>query len=222
VDPVTTEWTEGNGKSYGLSNNQKFAGTGSGTTWFSPTDDNISNNSSNSVVQWNGGATYVAQGTAPSVVMTNHQTGELRFDVTEDVLNGASDGWLLRKDAENKGSKVSFYSKEGAAAAGNSDLGPRLILNYGSSTAWYEGWVSTLASRLGLRTYLGARSQTLSLRAEPREIERSSLKTRLRASPASACAVGQLIAIPLAANPMVELGAHLVYRSWLSETPALV
>jgi hypothetical protein len=69
------------------------------------------------------------------VTVHNHQTGELRFDVTQDVLNGATHGWLLRKDAENKGSKISFYSREG----GGANLGPRLILEYGNPTALSEG-----------------------------------------------------------------------------------
>ena len=41
VDPLTIAWLEGNGKSYGLPNNQKFTGSGSGTTGFSPIDENI-------------------------------------------------------------------------------------------------------------------------------------------------------------------------------------
>ena len=134
VKPVTVAWQEGNGKSYGLSSSQQSAGSGAGTTWFSPTDDNISNNSSNSVTQWNGGATYATTGAAPPLTVQNHQTGELRFNVTADVRGGAVQGWLLRKDAENKGSKVTFYSKEGAAAAGNPDRAPRLILEFGSTT----------------------------------------------------------------------------------------
>ena len=134
VKPVTVAWQEGNGKSYGLSSSQQTAGSGAGTTWFSPTDDNISNNSSNSVTQWSGGATYATAGAAPTLTVQNHQTGELRFNVTADVRAGAVQGWLLRKDAENKGSKVTFYSKEGAAAAGNPALAPRLILEFGSTT----------------------------------------------------------------------------------------
>ena len=144
VKPVTVAWQEGNGKSYGLSSSQQTAGSGSGTTWFSPTDDNISNNSSNSVTQWNGGATYATTGTAPPLTVQNHQTGELRFNVTADVRAGALQGWLLRKDAENKGSKITFYSKEGAAAAGNPALAPRLILEFGSTTtrAPVKSWLA--------------------------------------------------------------------------------
>lgn len=74
VKPVTVAWQEGNGKSYGLSSSQQTAGSGAGTTWFSPTDDNISNNSSNSVTQWSGGATYATTGAAPAMTVSNHQT----------------------------------------------------------------------------------------------------------------------------------------------------
>ena len=63
------------------------------------------------------------------MTVTNHQTGELRFNVTADLKSGAS-SWLLRKDAENKGSKVSFYSREGS-----STLGPRLVLEYGTTAS---------------------------------------------------------------------------------------
>lgn len=125
VKPVTIAWAEGNGKMHSLPGHQQTAGSGAGTTWFSPTDENISNSSANAAVQWGGAATYATTGTAPPLTVHNHQTGELRFDVTQDVRNGVAQGWLLRKDAENKGSKVSFYSREGSAT-----LGPRLILEY--------------------------------------------------------------------------------------------
>ena len=96
VKPVAVAWQEGNGKKHGLPSNQQTTGSGAGTTWFSPIDENIS--------------------TAPPLTVHNHQSGELRFDVTQDVLNGVTHGWLLRKDAESKGSKVSFYSREGGGA----------------------------------------------------------------------------------------------------------
>ena len=116
VKPVAVAWQEGNGKKHGLPSHQQTTGSGAGTTWFSPIDENISNNSSNSVVQWTGAAAYATTGTAPPLTVHNHQSGELRFDVTQDVLNGVTHGWLLRKDAESKGSKVSFYSREGGGA----------------------------------------------------------------------------------------------------------
>ena len=215
VDPVTIAWQEGNGKSYGLSNNQKFTGSGSGTTWFSPIDENISNTFANSVTQWNGGATYASQGPAPGLVVGNHQTGELRFDVTQDVINGAPNGWLLQKDKENKGSKVSFYSKEGAATAGNPDLAPRLILEYGNTSA--QAPSNGLLARL-FNYYHRAPQLT----AVISESERPTLKRTLQQSPVAAF-VGEQFMMGLAGQqPFVKMGVRAAYRSWLREAPTLV
>jgi hypothetical protein len=142
--PLTTGWQEGNGKRYALNSSEQTAGNGAGATWFSPVDSDISNGSSNGT-PWSGGSAYLAAGSAPPLTVRNHQAGELRFDVTTDVRNGVINGWLLRKDAEDLGSKVSFYSREG----GGSDLGPRLILQYGQSTAATATPLMQVYSNLG-------------------------------------------------------------------------
>ena len=214
VGPVTTPWLEGNGKTYGLSNSQKFIGSGSGTTWFSPIDENISNTFANSVTQWNGGATYASQGTAPALVVGNHQTGALRFDVTQDVLNGAPNGWLLRKNQENKGSKVSFYSREGAAAAGNSDLAPRLILEYGNTSA--QASSNGLLARL-FNFYHRAPQLT----AVISESERPTLKRTLQQSPVAAFVGEQFVTGLAGQRPFVKMGVRAAYRSWLRGAPTL-
>ncbi len=215
VDPVTIAWQEGNGKSYGLSNNQKFAGSGSGTTWFSPIDENISNTCANSVTQWNGGATYASQGTAPGLIVNNHQTGELRFDVTQDVINGAPNGWLLRKEKENQGSKVSFYSKEGAGAAGKSDLAPRLILECGNTSA--QAPSTGVLARL-FNFYHGSPQLT----AVISESERPTLKRTLQQSPVAAFVGEQFVTGFAGQQPFVKMGVRAAYRSWLRGTPTLV
>jgi hypothetical protein len=215
VKPVTVAWQEGNGKRHGLPGNQQTAGSGAGTTWFSPTDENISNNSANAVVQWGGAAVYATLGTAPSPTVHNHQTGELRFDVTQDVLNGVTHGWLLRKDAENKGSKVSFYSREG----GGANLGPRLILEYGGPTAM--SGPSKIYTAVA--DFLGFKSGSVTLQASAGANEGSrGLKELLRGSPRAAF-VGEQVLLGFAGrHPFTQLGARVIYRSWLRETPSLV
>ena len=218
VKPLMVAWTEGNGRKYGLPGNQQSTGSGSGATWSSPLDTNIANDSSNSTVNWSGGATYTAQGSTPALVVNNHQTGELQFDVTQDVKNGALHGWLLRKDAENKGSKVSFYSKEGALAAGNTNMAPRLLLEYTGTTALNgpQQIYSALASFLGF----SRRPVTLQAAAGVNESP-WGLKELLSDSPRSAF-VGEHVVLGLAGHyPPFQLGARLAYRSWLWETLAV-
>ena len=129
---LTTDWVEGNGKSLDLPNNQKTPGSGQGVTWFSPIDTNISNNQANSTTAWSGGPSFTNASTAPLVTIHNHDEGEVRFDVTQDLLAGAAKGWLVTRD-DDVGSQVTFFSREGALAVGSSDLGPRLILEYGGT-----------------------------------------------------------------------------------------
>jgi hypothetical protein len=212
---VTVAWQEGNGKKHGLPGNQQTAGSGAGTTWFSPTDENIANNSSNGVVQWNGAATYATTGTALALTVRNNQTGVLRFDVTNDVLNGVTHGWLLRKDAENKGSKVSFYSREG----GGANLGPRLILEYGGQTAM--SGPDKIASAVA--GFFGFKRRPLSLQASTGVSEGpKGLKEFLRGSQRAAF-VGEQVLLGFAGHhPLTQLGARVAYRSWLRETPSLV
>jgi hypothetical protein len=212
--PVTVDWTEGNGKKHGVPSSQQTSGSGAGTTWFSPVDSNISNDSPNSVVNWSGAAANLGQGTAPPQAVHNHQTGELYFDVTDDVLNGVPHGWLLRKDAENKGSKVSFYSREG----GGANLGPRLIIEYGSTAMSEPNKMHTAVA-----AFFGFKSRSLTLQASAGVSEGPrGLKEFLRRSPASAF-VGEQVVLGFAGHyPLAQLGARVVYRSWLRETPSLV
>ncbi|MFA5506529.1 MAG: hypothetical protein WC423_13925 [Vulcanimicrobiota bacterium] len=118
---LLTAWTEGNGKKLGLPGNQQSSGSGNGVTWFSPIDGNIANSQADSAVNWNGGASYAAPSTAPTVTIKNHQSGEVIFDVTQDLLNGANHGWLITRD-QDVGSQVTFLSKE----SGDPELAPRL------------------------------------------------------------------------------------------------
>ena len=206
--PLSTGWVEGNGQSFGLKKKDQVAGSGSGVTWFSPVDSDISNDYANSTVQWNGGTTGTP--TSPLIVMQNHYTGTVDFDVTNDLLNGQGlNGWLLKKDQENRGSKVTFYSREGAAAAGNTDLAPTLILNYGSPTASTNSPGSNLLARLGWN------SGPSNLKPTNPSSELKNLKQALKDNSTAALVGDQLLQNATRANPPLHIATAIAYRVWL-------
>lgn len=211
VQTITTPWVEGNGMNFGLKNKDQEPGSGSGTTWFSPIDEDISNDSSNSAVNWNGGGIATNPPTAPAVVISNLQSGEVLFDVTGDVLNGADNGWLILKDQENVGSKISFYSREGAAAAGDPDLAPRLILEFGDPVASTVPPSNSLLSKIGL----GSIGTRLHQRRDGSELR--SIKEVLQENPVAALAAEQIILEATRSNPLLSLTSRVAYRTWLAE-----
>jgi hypothetical protein len=212
VQALNSSWQEGNGKSFGLQKKDQIAGNGAGATWFSPSDEDISNDSANSAISWNGATYSAAPPTAPSVGISNGSSGEVAFDVTADVLNGAKHGWLILKDQENVGSKVSFYSKEGAAAAGNPDLGPRLLLEFGQVASNSSGAQSeTLLSRIGFGA-IGTKLRPIS------GSEVRSVKQFLQENKVAALAVEQLVSQATLTNPVANWTTRLAYRSWVSES----
>jgi hypothetical protein len=123
--PLTVDFAEGNGQNAGVPGSQSTRGSGPGVTWNCATDAEIANQATDCNPRWNGGSFGPA--TAPSVLHVNGLTGEVSWDVTDDVLAGAS-AWLIKKTSERQPGRVSYHSKEGAAAAGDPDLAPRLIL----------------------------------------------------------------------------------------------
>ena len=206
--PLSTGWVEGNGQSFGLKKKDQVAGSGSGVTWFSPVDSDISNDYANSTVQWNGGTTGTP--TSPLIVMQNHYTGTVDFDVTNDLLNvQGQNGWLIKKDQENRGSKVTFYSREGAAAAGNTDLAPTLILNYGNSTASKNSPGSNLLARLGWN------SGPSNLKPTNPSSELKNLKQALKDSSTAAFVGDQFLQNATRANPPLHVATAIAYRVWL-------
>ena len=72
-----------------------------------------------------------APATAAGIVHVNGLLGPISWDVTSDVLAGAQYGWIVKKTREDLSGRVHYYSREGALAAGNMNLAPRLILEYG-------------------------------------------------------------------------------------------
>lgn len=202
--PLNSDWVEGNGRSFGLKRRDQISGSGAGVTWFSPVDENISNDSANSVVTWSGGST--GPPTAPLVTVSNHQSGDIEFDVTNDILNGA-DSWLVRKTQENRGSKVSFYSKEN----GNPDLAPKLLLDYGTQTAANNPTQSkSLLATLGL-----PRSRPFSQPTDPKS-ELPTVREVLQQEPVAAFVGESLLATAAGENPLLSTATKVVYRAWLS------
>lgn len=123
--PLLGTFTEGNGKDAGLPGAQSTRGTGSGTTWNCADDTAIQDTNVDCGSQWDGGTFGIP--TASSATIVNTQTGEMEWDVTQDVLNGAL-GWLVKKTNEAQNGAVEYYSKEGATDAGNMVFAPRLVL----------------------------------------------------------------------------------------------
>jgi hypothetical protein len=115
--PLLTGFVEGNG------NDDR--GSGAGVTWFCAVDAQIGNHRPDCSPMWRGGRFGPA--TAAPVVHFNGLRGDVRWDVTADVLAGTT-GWVLKKRHEGVSGKVGYYSREGAAALGSPLSGPRLII----------------------------------------------------------------------------------------------
>ncbi|MFA5505738.1 MAG: hypothetical protein WC423_09960 [Vulcanimicrobiota bacterium] len=200
---LLTAWTEGNGKKLGLPGNQQSSGSGNGVTWFSPIDGNISNSQADSAVNWNGGASYAAPSTAPTVTIKNHQSGEVIFDVTQDLLNGANYGWLITRD-QDAGSQVTFLSKE----SGDPELAPKLVLEYGASTAALDFPSSDLLATLGF-------FEAPKLARIPSGSELRAVREILQDSPVASMLTEQLLTETTRTNPVLGLATRAAYRSWV-------
>lgn len=128
VHRLLTDWAEGNGRNDVMAGGGSgFRGTGEGVTWECARDSNINNQASDCISEWNGGSFATA---SASVLHTNNQTGDVIWNVTADLLAGANNGWLIKKQNEGQNGQVRYYSREGAALEGNGNLSPRLVLVY--------------------------------------------------------------------------------------------
>ncbi|MEW6126789.1 MAG: SBBP repeat-containing protein [Acidobacteriota bacterium] len=126
---LLVEWAEGNGRNDVMAGGgTSVRGSGEGVTWNCAEDTDIHNHNDDCASPWNGG-TY-APATASANLHINNQTGEVTWNVTADILAGAGNGWLIKKQVESQNGQVRYYSREGAALTGNSTLAPRLILVY--------------------------------------------------------------------------------------------
>lgn len=127
------DWAEGNGNNYPVVGNPK--GTGSGVTWNCSTDTDISNQKPDcsGIFKWKNGGKK-AQGTprGPALLTNDLADGtKIVFDVTDDVKAGLGPtddqfmSWFVYRPGLGS---VAFYSREGAAAAGDPSLGPTLLI----------------------------------------------------------------------------------------------
>jgi hypothetical protein len=131
VHRLTEDWTEGNGGSSRYIRHEANRGRGPGVTWHCATDAQIANLRPDCNQNWKGGQRAMAAKTAPGAPVAEGSMGEVSWDVTQDVMQGAQFGWLIKKAEERTSGSVSFYSREGAAAAGNPGFAPRLVLEFG-------------------------------------------------------------------------------------------
>ncbi len=118
-------FVEGNGKGMNVPGSEQTRGTGHGVTWNCADDAAIENQVSNCSPPWNGG-NFTATASDQALI-TNGLSGEVSWDVTADVVAG-TDSWLLKKTSGNGNAR--FYSNNHPDVAGNSDLAPRLVLDF--------------------------------------------------------------------------------------------
>jgi len=133
LDEGYEDWEEGNGNNFPINNNPR--GTGPGVTWNCKTDVNIANVSrdcTGAAIWATGGQSVQGPPVGPAVITNNMPDGTtVDFDVTADVQAGLGIdttfmSWFVRR--LNGPGFVSFYSREGALAAGNAALAPQLII----------------------------------------------------------------------------------------------
>lgn len=124
---------EGNGKFSGLPSGDTTRGNGAGVTWNVPHDVNTADQKKTKAknvprLEWQGGSNVMGPATA-SVLHVNGLSGQVSWDVTNDVRTGVS-AWIV-KVRDERGSEqfpnrrklghdpfrgsVDYYSKEGAA-----------------------------------------------------------------------------------------------------------
>ena len=123
VHPVVVPFREGDGRNF-RSGILRTKGSGVGATWRCARDRAIENATTDCTEKWNGGTFGPA---SDSILLDDADTGEVTFDVTDDVVAGVS-SWIVKKKDETVGGRVTFHSHEGAAGLMNEDLAPRLDL----------------------------------------------------------------------------------------------
>jgi hypothetical protein len=123
--PLTESFAEGNGLDVGVPASASTRGSGAGVTWKCAVDAQIANQKQDCDPAWDGGSFGAA--TADPVIHQNGQLGVVSWDVTDDVLAGAT-GWVIKKTNESQTGQVMYISREGATTQGDASLAPRLIL----------------------------------------------------------------------------------------------
>ncbi|MBU6280939.1 hypothetical protein KGQ64_01760 [bacterium] len=125
--PLSRHFVEGNGKTFKIPSDQvETRGTGPGVTYNCPDDSDIVNENADCAQQWNAGQSAIGS-TSSGVLFTAGLSGRVEWDVTDDLRPGTN-GWLVKKDVEGDDGRVEFWSREGAAGAGDAALAPQLVL----------------------------------------------------------------------------------------------
>lgn len=124
-------FTEGNGKK---ANGENY-GTCTGVTWNCPNDADISNRRRDGNLKWRGGCRYMSLIATDSALHTNDLVAgdTVQWDVTNDIIAALGEGetevrWVIKKELKRCGGRSLYYSKEGAARRGITELAPKLIL----------------------------------------------------------------------------------------------
>jgi hypothetical protein len=120
-------FVEGNGAAAGIPGSRRTRGTGAGITWNCWTDLAIENERADC-----GLVGEILGPLADPVLHVNGLRGEVTWDVTADVVGGTR-AWMIRKADERRSGEVWYYSREGAGAAANPDLAPRLVLEFATA-----------------------------------------------------------------------------------------
>ncbi|HWI20395.1 MAG TPA: hypothetical protein VNT81_21720, partial [Vicinamibacterales bacterium] len=93
------------GKTTGLPPGEVTRGNGQGVTWAQANDSNTSDNKKRTgrvqPTNWNGGDLVMLPATAPGVVHENGLSGQVSWDVTQDVLSGAN-AWIIKVRNEDE------------------------------------------------------------------------------------------------------------------------
>lgn len=127
---LAEDFAEGSGKTFDVpADETETRGTGPGVTYNCGTDTNVANTAADCPVQWNAGSTAIGAET-DHVDFSPATSGDVSWVVTADVAAGTN-RWLVKKAVEADAGRVSFFSREGAAKAGNGALAPRLVLDAG-------------------------------------------------------------------------------------------
>ena len=101
--PLAVDFAEGNGQDAGVPPAQATRGSGPGVTWNCAEDAEIANERTDCAPKWNGG--NFGPATAAPVLHVNGLSGDVSWDVTDDVLAGAT-AWLIKKTSERQAGRV--------------------------------------------------------------------------------------------------------------------
>lgn len=162
--PLLGVFAEGNGKEVDVPNAEVTRGTGPGVTWKCAVDAEIANQATDCAETWDGGTFGGAM--APPVIHSNGLSGTIEWDVTTDVLSG-SRAWLVKKTIEGQNGQASYYSREGAAAEADLDLGPRLVLLYAQNAQEAPAPAQELAAGAGSTPPVDADTDTTACSLDP-------------------------------------------------------